>query len=174
MFSNPEYNELPVVSLGNYHPYKIAGVKNPDFDSYSGKILDVKGLTAVTILEFSKKIHPLIDDDICICYVPSSDSEKTDTGIRRLAIKLAIGLRVDATGCLIRHTSIEKLATGGNRDKQRHLDSIKVCNKSLIRNKRVLLIDDVTTSHNSLFACKQLLLEAGVAEVYCLALGQTV
>jgi predicted amidophosphoribosyltransferase len=82
--------------------------------------------------------------------------------------------RTDATACLIRHTTINKLATGGDRSIEVHLNSIKVQNPNLIKDKRILLIDDVTTTHNSLFACKQLLLEAGAAQVYCLALGQTV
>lgn len=174
MYKIHESNLLPVVCLGHYHPYRVFGEKNPGFDSYSGRILNVKGFQDDDIKKFSDTIRNLLDDtEAVVCYVPSSDANKTDTGVKRIAKLLCNNIRIDATDCLVRHTTIPKLATGGNRDKQVHIDSIVVENALLIKDKNVLLIDDVTTSHNSLFACKQLLIDAGALEVYCLALGQT-
>ena len=40
-------------------------------------------------------------------------------------------------------------------------------------NVRVLLIDDVATSGNSLRACRDILLKNGAKKVYMLALGRT-
>jgi predicted amidophosphoribosyltransferase len=53
------------------------------------------------------------------------------------------------------------------------LDSIKVVKPDLIKGRRVLLLDDVKTSGNSLIACKELLLKAGAKEVVMVALGRT-
>ena len=42
-----------------------------------------------------------------------------------------------------------------------------------IKNKNILVIDDITTTGTSLIACKTLLLRAGAKNVVCLALGKT-
>lgn len=53
------------------------------------------------------------------------------------------------------------------------MNSIRVEHAELIQGREVLLLDDVTTSGNSLVACRQLLLEAGAARVKYMALGRT-
>ena len=176
IFSVPKFNDQNEVwALRPYRSYRIAGSRNPSFDGYSSKVLDLKNKYARAIEYFYNRLNPIIfGNDIAICYVPSSDPTKTDTGIRQLAIKLATQEgRTDATTCLVRSKQIEKLATGGRRDIQVHLDSLMVDQAALIKDKIVLLLDDVTTSHNSLLAGRQLLLTAGAKKVYCLALAQT-
>lgn len=164
-----------ITALRPYRPYRSYGVINPDFDGYSSMVLNLKNIHDSAIQYFYNRLNPIIfGQDLVICYVPSSDPAKTNTGIRRLATRLAAqNGRTNATECLVRTKKIDKLATGGNRDIQVHLDSIKVDRAELIKNKTVLLLDDVTTSHNSLLAGKQLLLAAGAKNVYCLALAQT-
>ncbi len=75
--------------------------------------------------------------------------------------------------CLVRHKSIAKKATGGDRSIEVDLNSIRVEDADCIKGKRVLLLDDVTTSGNSLLACRRLLLQAGAADVKMVALGRT-
>lgn len=179
MYTQKNLNDSrSIVYLGEYHAYwSIYRVAvNPKYDAHSKQIFYLKELHESAINKFYERINKLvINDDIAICYVPSHNSNKTDSGIRRLARKLTTNSKkVDATQCLVRHTTIPKLATGGNRSKQVHLDSMHVINGDLIKGKKVLILDDVTTSNNSLLACKELLTKAGASEVYCLALGQTV
>jgi predicted amidophosphoribosyltransferase len=50
---------------------------------------------------------------------------------------------------------------------------MEVKNIKKIRNKYVLLFDDVTTTNNSLLAGQELLKEAGAKAVQPFALGQT-
>jgi len=96
-----------------------------------------------------------------------------DTGIRRLAKKLAAHGRVDMTDALMRTKDIEKLAHGGGRGRGVHLDSIAVNPHVPVADEVVLVVDDVTTSGGSLYACRELLLKSGAKRVALLALGQT-
>lgn len=163
--------------LGKYHPYR--GGSNPSFDRFSGMILDVKAdapgdkARAIAVNHFAQQLHPLLPDDAAVAYVPSSKPAKTSTGMREISQQLSTGGRTDATACIVRTKEIPSLHTGGNRNKDVHLKSIQIRSTELIRDRDVVLLDDVTTSGNSLAACKQLLLQAGARSVTTLALGET-
>lgn len=164
-------DDQEVHHLGHYFPYK--GGSNPKFDSFSGKILDLKQSKPGAINYFYEEINELLKEGIVIATVPSSDPAKTESGIVLLGRKLAGNNRYDGTSCLVRHTQIKKLADGGHRGPEVHLNSIRVENIELIRNRTVLLLDDISSTHNSLITCKGLLLEAGAEKVTCYAVGQT-
>jgi predicted amidophosphoribosyltransferase len=166
------FDEL--VYCGEYQPYRKHGEKNPNFNAYSGMVLDLKANDAAAVESFRKYLENLIAPDVPIAIVPSHDPAKTTSGLRSVAAKLAASDRIDATACLVRTKKIEKLARGGDRSIAVHQKSIKVVNKELIKGKDVLLLDDVTTTGNSLEACRQLLLQAGAKRVQKLALGKTV
>jgi predicted amidophosphoribosyltransferase len=93
------------------------------------------------------------------------------SGVRDVAEALAANNRVDATGCLVRHTTIPKLAMGGGGSIQVHLDSLRVEHPELIAGRAVLLLDCVTASGTSLQACQKLLMDAGAKVVQMLALA---
>lgn len=80
---------------------------------------------------------------------------------------------MDGSGCLVRTQKHEKLAHGGDRSKDSHIKSMEIRNASLIKGKNVLLLDDVTTSGNSLEAGCELLLKAGEQSVRRAAIGKT-
>lgn len=168
-------NNKPDVILifGKYHPYRLWGHRNHEFDGYSGKILDLKENKPDAVEYFYSLINPHLSNDFAIAIVPSHDPSKTTSGIMTLGQKLAKVNRVDATSCLVRTKEIQKLAQGGPRDPQIHLDSIRLRNQHLIKSREVLLLDDVTTSHNSLRACEKILLDNGAVLVQCCALGET-
>lgn len=46
-------------------------------------------------------------------------------------------------------------------------------NSALVKGRRILVVDDVTTSGATLEACAEALFNAGAAEVYCLTLART-
>ena len=70
--------------------------------------------------------------------------------------------------------SIDKLALGCNRDKDIHMKTISAVQDIDISGDIVLLMDDVTTTGNSLYACKEILLEQGAKTVKMFALGKAV
>ncbi|MEG4492876.1 phosphoribosyltransferase [Microcoleus sp. D3_18_C4] len=165
--------------LRNYHPLKWQGEENDCFDYFSEKILELKNKEKTSIdfwFEELKK-HLKMDESFAIAVVPSHSSGNQVSGIHLVAQKLAKSLPekiTDATLCLIRVKNIDRLSTGGNRELDIHFQSMKVINLELIQNKNVLLLDDVSTTGNSLRAGKELLLKAGASKVKCVALGKTV
>lgn len=166
-----------VISLGAYSPWsrhKMFGGTGDNYPKHSGLILDVKSGHLAPIGDFAKLIADMLGDDIVLCYVPSHDPGKVSSGIRKVATKVAeLGRHVDGTGVLVRVEKIAKLTGGGDRSMDVHLRSIKLELPDVIRGRRVLVLDDVTTSGNSLRACRHLAIESGARRVKLLALGKT-
>ena len=158
----------------SWSAHKAAGGNSSNYDRHSGRILDFKEGRADAIEEFRGKVDALLGNDFVIAVVPSHDPAKGPGALHKLAAALAGRLgRVDGSSCLVRHRKIAKLATGGDRNKQVHIDSIRVEHGALIRGKAVLVLDDVYTSGGSMEACMDLLRAAGAAEVRGVVLGRT-
>ena len=167
-----------------YLPTKIwiNGVKtrNPAFNKNTGgRILDLKRGDKEAIQYYYKNLIDTFGTSLknkkntSIALVPSSKPDNFTSGLITVAQVFAkkLGL-IDATKCLIRHKEIKKLAYGGNRSKETHFESIRIENTGLIKDKYVILLDDVTTSGNSLLACKEILENAGSKNVLCVALAK--
>jgi predicted amidophosphoribosyltransferase len=179
IFVSLPLNAHQIRFLGEYHPYRIVNdrgerIKNPKWTPDCSRILDLKERQPHAIQHFVERLDPKLLKDIALAYVPSHDATRTESGVRDVARELAARGRIDATGCLVRHTTIQKLATGGDRGIEVHLNSMHVVDAELIRGRAVLLLDDVTTSGNSLHAGQKLLLDAGAQVVKMLALAKTV
>ncbi len=170
-------NDLGIKHLGIYHSWSLhkeMGGDGTNYDKFSGQILDFKEAKPRAIASFLEQVEPLLTSGFAICVVPSHDPEKKSGALHTFSAKLCQGTeREDLSGMLVRHTKIPKLAAGGRRDKEVHLNSIKVIAPSKVTGRRILLIDDVTTTGGSLEACKELLLKAGAKSVQCLALSKT-
>ena len=166
-----------IVVYSNYHKYwldKERRIKNPLFDVFSGRILDLKDGKESAIQYFYDILDKEICRDVAICVVPSSTVYKTDSGIAKLGIKLAENGRKDRVYFLTRERSIAKLAAGGDRSKQIHMETIGTLSDMSIEDEIVLLMDDVTTTGNSLYACKDILVNSGAKEVEMFALGKAI
>lgn len=166
-----------IVVYSNYHKYWLdreRKIKNPLFDMFSGRILDLKDGKESAIQYFYEILDKEICTDVSICVVPSSKADNLDSGIARLGIKLAENGRRDRVYFLRRDHTIEKLATGGNRSIETHSKSIVTLEDMSVQGEVVLLMDDVTTTGNSLYACREILLQNGAEEVEMLALGKAI
>ena len=172
-----ENDSNDIEHLGEYHPYwlKWKEIPNPGFGPFSSNVLSFKNSNPEAIETFRQILDPILAKDIAIAAVPPHNEDvRTPSGVRLLAKELAKNGRIDAATCLVRQKRIRSLAMGGRREISIHLGSITVTSPQLIRCRGVLLLDDVTTTGNSLTACRQLLMEAGAARVRCVALGKTV
>lgn len=122
VFCNESWNDTgDIVVYSNYHKYWLdreRKIKNPLFDVFSGKILDLKDGKESAVRYF----FDLLDLEICkgvtICVVPSSDATKKVTGMSQLGELLAQNGRVDKVYYLNRNSSVEKLATVEEEIKQ--------------------------------------------------------
>lgn len=178
VFVNEQWNNTGnIVVYSNYHKYWLdreRKIKNPLFDVFSGKILDLKEGKIAAINYFYNLIDAEICDGVTICVVPSSSAEKTVTGIGALGEKLAKNNRINKVYFLRRTQSIDKLAYGGIRDKELHMQTIDAVEDMDVSGEIVLLMDDVTTTGNSLYACKEILMRNGADKVEMFALGKAI
>jgi phosphoribosylpyrophosphate synthetase len=120
-----------------------------------------------------ERLHPLLADGVALAVVPAHTAYTVDDPLRELARRLAAeGGRVDATGCLERHTPIRRILFGGPSTRALHRQTIHVLHPELIQGRPVLLLDDIAKSGASLVTCRELLSEAGASTVQALALGR--
>lgn len=180
---------------GPYHPYRVDGEKNPKFDRHSGFILTSKGTQERNFGQAVKYFADLIMPEVRnwalesflpqgtigdqpfvdVVLVPSSKVGKVSDGLSQVMGKVcARDKRLNLQKNLLSRTKqIEKLATGGNRSRQTHVDSITFTmppNPASI----FLLVDDVCTSGNSLVACCDII-QTNIphSTVIALTLGKT-
>ena len=178
VFVTPEMNNTgKIIVYGDYYRYwldKEKKIKNPRFNLFSGQVLDLKEKKPAAIDHFYRLVDTMINKDVTICVVPSSDPENTDSGIVKVGEMLAANGRKDKVLYLKRTRKIDKLSHGGNRSKNLHLSTIDVDENMTIEGEVVLLMDDVTTSGNSLKACRDILLKNGASQVEMFAIAKTV
>ena len=85
VFVNEAWNGTgEIVVYSNYHKYWLdreRRIKNPLFDVFSGKILDLKDEKPAAIRYFYNLLDCEIYPGVTICVVPSSNAERRESGI---------------------------------------------------------------------------------------------
>ncbi len=119
-------------------------------------------------------LDPMLEPDIALAVVPPHRAYQAFWPVRTLAKQLAANGRIDATGCLVRHTTIRRILFGGPSSRALHFQTIQVEEAALIEGRRVLLLDDIAKSGNSLLACREMLLAGGAAQVQAVALARVI
>jgi hypothetical protein len=119
-------------------------------------------------------LNPMLEPDIAIAVVPTHMAYQAFWPLRTLARELAAHGRIDATSCLVRHTTIRRITYGGPSSRALHRQTIRIENAHLVASKRVLLLDDIAKSGASLLACRDMLHEAGASLVQAMALGRVI
>lgn len=175
----------------DYHKYWVekngSKQRNINFTKINSKIFDLKRETdndndlnyrASDYLydRIKKSLKNYINKNnikaLSIGIVPSHERGKTSVGLKRMAIKMCEEMNFEySNNLLYRHKTINKLSQGGERSISVHYNSIIVLGKPMY--KTILLLDDITTSGNSLIACKNMLENKGY-NVICMSIGKTV
>ncbi|HZO89440.1 MAG TPA: phosphoribosyltransferase [Chthonomonadaceae bacterium] len=192
----PQYNKpTSIVTLGHYYPQSQIGAANnlvreprgvyrTEAPTEERAVRQNLGWTQlINALNAERQwplkrlfalLDPILEPDIAIAVVPTHMAYQAFWPMRTLARQLAANGRVDATSCLVRHTTIRRITFGGPSTKALHRQTIRVENPHLVEGKRVLLLDDIAKSGASLMACREMLYEAGAALVQAMALGRVI
>lgn len=152
----------------------INGLKKyPVADCYNqyGYIEDYNFFRNIYFHNFLKKYN-LIDHNI-ICCVPSHTANISNNGSLALMIKEICKntTYIDGSQLLIRNKSIPAQKNQRKRFEETHIDSINISGD--VKGKKIILIDDITTSGSSLRANKKILLNAGASSVICFAFSKS-
>jgi predicted amidophosphoribosyltransferase len=168
---------MNIYYLSSYHPYHKGN--NPAFDHISGMLLSFKRGDPSSIPFWLGRVEKAIKDNIndkpfYVATVPSSTKGKHHLGFSQLIPKLSQSLNVlnDKGNLLKRDATIDKLATGGERAIEVHVNSLSVASQ-VEGDKPVVLLDDVTTTGNSMRVAISKLNRAGYTVILAIALGKT-
>lgn len=192
----PQYNKpARIVTLGHYYPKDQFGMaSNVVRETRSGYSVNapaeeravrqnlgwtqlVNGLNEERQWPLKRLfaiLDPMLEPHLAIAVVPTHLAYQAFWPMRALAKQLAQNERIDATSCLVRHTTIRRITFGGPSTKALHRETIRVENPHLISGRRVLLLDDIAKSGASLMACREMLIEAGATLVQAMALGRVI
>jgi predicted amidophosphoribosyltransferase len=156
--------------LGRYYPYKT-GLQ----DAYSRMVLRLKDGFSDALLYFEPLLKAALPNDHVLVIVPSHDPAVVNSPVRKLVQRVCRSniTLTDATRCVKRTCLRPKLSRGGDRSVAGHLNSLSIADAYLIRGRKVIIIDDVSTTGNSIKAVSQLVLGAGAASVRAITLAQT-
>lgn len=180
----PEAAWTGIYCLRDYNPYWFQGIRNPAFRTATdGRLLDLKANQDHGVenaaRDFAEGLRPLGLSDGTILAVVPSHVEGASNGrspLARVAVLLASqdDRYIPMVDCLIRTETVPKKTHGGARDVVVDLRSIAVTDRSALRNKTVVILDDVSTSGGTLYAARQLVEQAGARKVAAVAVGRTV
>lgn len=127
---------------------------------------------------FEKRKKLIKPDTYGIFVVPSSSAGKwnkklTEYVVSRLVQSMEL---IDCSDHILRHTTHDKQAFGGDRSVQSNLATMELQYYLPDQMEGAFIIDDITTTGNIFEACKQILCAEGVPRhnIYCAAIGGTV
>ena len=139
--------------------------------------LDLKNGDINAIIYFNNILSDLMEDEeIAIATVPPHATGES-SGVQKLATYLVRDSKnyIDAIRCLERFKTVPKSSqTPGSRNEHTHLDSIRMSDSSLVKDKNVILLDDVITTGSSTNACRKIISKMGAKEVKTVCLGKTI
>lgn len=176
-FKDIQAQDGDIVYLCEYIPHSRTRYRDKRSEDF---VLAYKDKEMAAIQYACQQIAPQLGNDIALAAVPSSKcisngSSASHELIRALVNQLPDNHLIDAGSCLIRTTDIPaQHMAKGKRDPLTLLRSLGVKNSNLIRDKDVIVIDDITTSGNSFITARDLLLKHGARHVVGLAIGKTI
>ena len=121
-----------------------------------------------------KMLDSMLEPGIAIAAVPPHRAYQAFWPLRTLVQRLAANGRIDATACIVQHTTIRRIIYGGPSTRALHRQTIQVEEGALVQGQRVLLLDDIAKSGASLVACREMLQEVGAEMVQAVALGRVI
>lgn len=175
-FSRSDTN---VLYLHNYY-----SVRYKEHAGISEKILSFKGGDERAIDFFATEMIAAMDvyyaghmdylSNMLVCIMPSHEKGKYSPGLVTLARRISGKYGMKCTIFLIQRTKThERKSQGGNRDIDVMLDSLSINPAIDIKGKNILVLDDVTTSGNSINAVRKLLKDNGAGQIIPQTLGRT-
>ena len=167
---NKAKNEGSILSYGFYGGILKSLILKFKYESN----YNVGYLLANFLIEIIKESE--IDIDI-ICYIPMIRKDERKRGFNQcklIANEIGYNLNIPVSNCIkkVKHTKEQKKLTKEERIKNL-IGAFEVTSNEDIKNKRVLLIDDVMTTGATIDECTKVLKKSGVKEIIVLTIAKS-
>lgn len=167
---NKAKNEGSILSYGFYGGILKSLILKFKYESN----YNVGYLLANFLIEIIKESE--IDIDI-ICYIPMIRKDERKRGFNQcklIANEIGYNLNIPVSNCIkkVKHTKEQKKLTKEERIKNL-IGAFEVTSNEDIKNKRVLLIDDVMTTGATIGECTKILKKSGVKEIIVLTIAKS-
>lgn len=117
------------------------------------------------------------NNDWLICTVPGHEKTTNESNsVSRVIDMIFSNIKPQKCYSLIqRKYEVEKKHLSNNRkfDIDAEIKSLNINPRITVKDKKIIIFDDITTTGLSLLACKKLLLSAGAKQVVVVAIGKT-
>ena len=142
----------------------------------TSRILKFKDGDQDVVQYYTDKLDAIIGSYVIICCVPSHKKDVWGDGLVETIKYLGTRRSRTSSPYLLRRnrTTQKRTQKGSDRTLDTNLDTIEGTNETAIADRPVVVIDDVTTSGNSMLACSELLWSAGCNCVGAIALSHTI
>jgi len=169
---------------GIYYLYPYYPTRYVEHKGISEDIIAFKNGDPNLIDKFSKEMKEALSElfknyalkpkETCLVVVPSHLVGKWSKSLLKLARKLCQELNMANYSCALeRVVEHEKLASGGNRSIDSHINTMKLNPIFNMEGKTVIILDDVTTTGNSFYASREIIMDAGAKCTIAIAIGKT-
>jgi hypothetical protein len=160
-------------SISYLHDYLPKATTQSSIDS--SRILEFKDGEDEAVNFYYENLKDIFQPDVLICCVPSSQTGSWGSGFPKLLSKLnGSFVPLETQFSLLKRTmTIQKKSLGGERSLDKELNTTEITDQDLMRDRRVVIIDDVSTTGTSLYAASLKLWNAGANCVAAVALSQT-
>ena len=177
------YKGVKVLSLAPYLP-KANNNESHSADEHSRNLIKFKNGNSDAISYMEKRLTDILrasslkGESFYIATIPPSTKGKAHPGFKDLIANLSKNFKIlNPTANILKRTESKTPAhLGGSRKKADILSTLAIPPEITlhIKGKPILLLDDITTTTNSLQAGIDLLLEKQARVVVAIALGRTV
>ena len=188
-FVSPIEEKNNIYYIADYYPKRNKDISNQSrllyetFIRIKNGTYDFDFIKQKYVINFPNKIEAFLNrlsGEWIICTVPghneSSNLYKNISNIAKLLDMKEYDPRFSRINDLIfraKESTPKHLQDHRDNDFREDLKTLEISDKYDIRNKDIIVVDDITTSGATLIACKVLLKKYGAKEVVLLALGKT-
>lgn len=161
-----------------HHPYLWHGKTNPQHQGWSQNIWHIRKDDPISVETMVPLIANMIEASVLnakfdmICAVPSNLAFKNHNGIQLIARKLSHRFNcIDGSTLLVRVIDKPTAQQGGHKIRWHHR-TLAIHGGVQIESHRILLLDRLTNSGQTLQVVGQMLLNAGASIIIPMALGK--
>lgn len=176
VFVASQIRRRPILHYGRDRRFGIRGapwaLRDEHRDEYCLMLAALRRGEEQAIRYFFYRLNRELSANVVIALVPCHLPGLQSLGLGGLGRALAVAGRTDATTCLVRKEAVPTLDAVFERGFDLQRASIALSDSRAIRDRAVLLLDDLAFTGNSIRACEEALYEAGAADVQCVVLGR--